>query len=59
MLVKCVAKLFALQPKANAIEAGIITALVLTAIVATLLAVQEPLAAYFESLVGGDVVSAR
>ena len=53
MLVKCVAKLFALQPKANAIEAGIITALILTAIVATLLAVQEPLAVFYDTLTGG------
>jgi len=59
MLVKCVAKLFALQPKANAIEAGIITALFLTAIVATLLAVQEPLAVFYDTLTSGPVVGVR
>jgi len=59
MLLRCVAKLLALEPKANAIEAGIITALVLTAIFATLFAIREPLAAFYTSVVGDVVVGAR
>jgi hypothetical protein len=56
MLVKCVAKLFALKPKANAIEAGIITALVVTALLSSLLAVREPLASFYDSVIGDFVV---
>lgn len=59
MLLKCVAKLFALEPKANAIEAGIITALILTALLSTLLAVREPLALLYGTLVGDFVVGLR
>lgn len=59
MLSKCVAKIFALEPKANAIEAGIITALVLTSVVVTLLAVREPLVAMYASLMGEVIVSTR
>jgi hypothetical protein len=52
MLVRCVAKLFDLKPKANAIEAGIITALILSALFASVLAVREPLASFYDSVVG-------
>jgi Flp pilus assembly pilin Flp len=59
MLMKCVAKIFALEPKANAIEVGIIAALVMTAVLVTLLAVREPLAAMYSTVVGDFVVGAR
>jgi Flp pilus assembly pilin Flp len=59
MLLKYVAKLFALEPKANAIEAGIIVALVFTALVATLFAVRDPLAGIYSSFLGDLVVGVR
>lgn len=59
MLPKCIAKIFALEPKANAIEAGIITALILTALLVTTLAVREPLAAIYSSFMGDIVVGTR
>ncbi|MBL8668861.1 MAG: hypothetical protein JNM48_15500 [Rhodospirillales bacterium] len=59
MFVKYVAKIFALEPKANAVEAGIITALLLTALVVTVFAVREPLAAMYTSLMGELLVGSR
>lgn len=59
MFVKCVAKIFALEPKANAVEAGIITALLLTALLVTVFAVREPLAAMYTSLMGDLLIGAR
>jgi hypothetical protein len=59
MLLKCMAKLFAFQPKANAIEAGVIVALILTALLSILLAVSDPLAAFYDSVVGESVVGIR
>lgn len=59
MLSRCVAKLFALKPKANAIEAGIITALVVAALLSSVLAVRVPLASFYDAVVGNLVVSAR
>lgn len=59
MFVKCVAKIFALEPKANAVEAGIITALLLTALFVAIFAVREPLAAMYTSLIGDFLVGAR
>ena len=59
MLSKCVAKLFALKPKANAIEAGMITALVVAAILSSVLAVRDPLASFYDAVVGNFVVGSR
>jgi hypothetical protein len=59
MLVRCVAKLFDLKPKANAIEAGIITALVVSAVLASVLAIREPLASIYDSFVGEFLVDSR
>jgi hypothetical protein len=59
MILKCVAKIFALEPKANSIEAGIIAALLLTALLVTLLAVREPLAVMYLSMMGDFVVGSR
>jgi hypothetical protein len=59
MLSKCVAKIFALEPKANGIEAGIITALILTALLVAMLAVREPLAAIYSSFMGDILVGTR
>lgn len=59
MLSKCVAKIFALEPKASAIEAGIITALLLTALLVTMVAVHEPLLTLYSSLVSDVVVGSR
>jgi hypothetical protein len=59
MLLRCVAKLFALQPKANAIEAGIIIALVVAALLSSVLAVRDPLASYYDAVVRNFVVGTR
>jgi hypothetical protein len=59
MFSRCVAKLFALEPKANAIETGIITALIATALLVSAIAVREPLASFYTSVVGELVVGAR
>jgi Flp pilus assembly pilin Flp len=59
MLTRCVAKLFALEPKANAIETGIITALIAVALVVSAIAVREPLASFYTSVVDDLVVSVR
>ncbi|MBK8209785.1 MAG: hypothetical protein IPK78_07200 [Rhodospirillales bacterium] len=59
MLPKCVAKIFALEPKANAIESGIITALILTALLVAVLAVREPLAAIYSSFMGDVLIGTR
>jgi Flp pilus assembly pilin Flp len=59
MLLRCVAKLFALKPKANAIEAGIITALVVAALLSSVLAVRDPLASFYDAVVGNFVVGTR
>jgi len=59
MFVKCVAKIFALEPKVSAVEAGIITALVLTALLVTIFAVREPLAAIYSSFMGDLVIGLR
>lgn len=59
MFSRCVAKLFALEPKANAIEAGIIAALIATALVVSVIAVREPLTSLYSSVVGTSVVSVR
>jgi Flp pilus assembly pilin Flp len=54
-----VAKLFALEPKANAIEAGIITVLVVVALLSSVLAVRDPLASFYDAVVGNFVVGSR
>jgi hypothetical protein len=59
MLIRCVAKLFDLKPKANAIEAGIITALVVSAVLASVLAVREPLASFYVSVIGEFLADSR
>jgi Flp pilus assembly pilin Flp len=59
MLVRCVAKLFALKPKANAIEAGIIAVLVVSALLSSVLAVREPLASFYDSVIGEFIVGSR
>lgn len=59
MFSKCVAKIFAMEPKANAVEAGIITALLLTALLVTMVAVREPLMTLYSSFVGDVVVGSR
>jgi hypothetical protein len=59
MLLRCVAKLFALEPKANAIEAGIITVLVVAAFLSSVLAVRDPLASLYDAVVGNFVVGSR
>lgn len=59
MLVRCVAKLFALKPKANAIEAGIIAVLVVSALLSSVLAVREPLASFYDSFIGEFIVGSR
>ena len=59
MLVRCVAKLFALKPKANAIEAGIIAVLVVSALLSSLLAIREPLASFYDSVIGEFIVGSR
>ncbi len=59
MFSRCVAKLFALEPKANAIETGIITALIATALVVSAIAVREPLASLYSSVIDGSVASIR
>jgi Flp pilus assembly pilin Flp len=59
MLSKCVAKLFALKPKANAIEAGIITALVVAALLSSVLAVRDPLASFYDAVVENFIVGSR
>ena len=59
MLLRWVAKLFALEPKANAIELGIIAALVCTALLASVLAVSDLLAAFYTTVLGEVVVGTR
>jgi hypothetical protein len=59
MLVRCVAKLFALKPKANAIEAAIITALVISALLSSVLAVREPLASFYDFFISEFVAGSR
>ena len=59
MLIRCVAKLFALKPRANAIEAAIITMLVLSALLSSVLAVREPLASFYDFFIGEFVISSR
>jgi Flp pilus assembly pilin Flp len=59
MMLRCVVKLFAFKPKANAIEAGIITALVVAALLSSVLAVRDPLASFYDALVGNFVVGSR
>jgi hypothetical protein len=59
MLSKCVAKIFALEPKANAVEAGVITALLLTALLVTIVAVGEPLATLYSSVVSDVIVGLK
>jgi Flp pilus assembly pilin Flp len=59
MLLRCVAKLFAFKPKANAIEAGVITALVVAALLSSMVAVRDPLASFYDAVVGNFVVGSR
>ena len=59
MFSRCVAKLFALKPKANAIEAGIITALVVAALLSSVLAVRDPLASFYDAVVENFIVGSR
>ena len=59
MLLRWVAKLFALEPKANAIESGIIAALMVTALLASVLAVSDSLAAFYTSVLGDVVIGTR
>lgn len=59
MFSRCVAKLFALEPKANAIETGIITALIATALLVSAIAIREPLVSLYSSVVDNPVVSVR
>ncbi|MBK8176454.1 MAG: hypothetical protein IPK66_14640 [Rhodospirillales bacterium] len=59
MRLKCVAKLFALEPKANAIEARIIATLVIVAVFSTALAIRDPLISFYEQFVGDFVVGSR
>jgi Flp pilus assembly pilin Flp len=59
MLLRWVAKLFALEPKANAIESGIIAALMFTALLASVLAVSDSLAAFYTNVLGDVVIGTR
>ena len=59
MLARCVDKLFALKPKANAIEASIITTLIISALLASVLAVREPLASFYDSVIGEFLADSR
>ncbi len=52
MLLRYMDKLFALQPRANAVEYGVIAAVIGTAVLAILLAFADPIAAACLSFVG-------
>jgi Flp/Fap pilin component. len=51
MLLRYMDKIFALQPRANAIEYGVIVAIIGTAVLAILLAYAEPIAAAWQSII--------
>ena len=52
MLLRYMDKLFALQPRANAVEYGVIVAIIGTAVFAILLAFADPITAACLSVVG-------
>ena len=52
MLLRYMDKLFALQPRANTVEYGVIAAVIGTAVFAILLAFADPIAAACQSLLG-------
>jgi hypothetical protein len=57
MFARYVGKLFALKPQANAIEAGIITALVLTALLSSILAARDPLTSFYDRMVAYGIAN--
>lgn len=54
MLLRYMDKIFALQPRANAIEYGVIAAIIGTAVFAILLAFAEPIAAACQAIIDGS-----
>ncbi len=52
MLSRCIAKLFALEPAATSVETGVITAILLTALVCLLLATGDSLATLYRTMLG-------
>jgi hypothetical protein len=59
MFSKCIAKIFALEPAATAVECGVIGAILLTALVCLTLAVADPVFSADASSLGSTVVSAQ
>lgn len=57
MLLRYMDKIFALQPRANGIEYGVIAAIIGTAVFAILLAFAEPIAAACQSVLHGGAGS--
>lgn len=51
MLLRYMDKIFALQPRANAVEYSVIAAIIGTAVLALLLAFAEPIAAACQAIV--------
>jgi len=59
MFGKYIAKIFALEPAATAVECGVISAILLTAFVCLMLAVGDPFAGLYSAVLSDAVVSAR
>jgi Flp pilus assembly pilin Flp len=58
IIARCFSKLFALDRGATPVEYGVIVAILLTALLSTLLAMEDSLAAIYSTVVG-DVADPR
>lgn len=56
MFLKCVARIFSLEPKANTIETSIIAVLILSALLSSMLAMSDTIAAFYSSVVSDHIV---
>lgn len=50
MIIRYMEKLFCLQPRANAVEYGVIAAVICVAVIAGLLALAEPIATALDTI---------
>jgi Flp pilus assembly pilin Flp len=58
MIIRCMDKLFSLQPRANAVEYGVIAAVIGVALIATGFALAEPIASAVGTIIQPVVASA-
>lgn len=59
MFSKCIAKLFALEPAATAVEASVIAAILLTGLCCLLLATGDSVASLYHSVLGDLTTASR